>query len=126
MLAPAPNEKILDIGCGTGDLTKKIAEKGAIPTGIDASNEMIETAKQKYPDITFIKADAISYLSDVIFITIFSNAVIHWMTDTEAVIQTVAYALSPRGIFLAEFGAKDNIATLLKGMDIILKHQHKI
>src|SRR5699024_2693316 len=51
MLAPKQNEKILDIGCGTGDLTKKIAEKGAIPTGIDASNEMIETAKQKYPDI---------------------------------------------------------------------------
>lgn len=126
MLAPKQNEKILDIGCGTGDLTKKIAEKGANPTGIDASNEMIETAKQKYPDINFIKADATSYRSDEKFDAVFSNAALHWMTDPEAVIKTIASVLSSGGRFVAEFGGKDNIATLLKGMDIILKEQHNI
>src|SRR5699024_12745438 len=80
MLAPAPNVKILDIGCGTGVLTKKIAEKGANPTGIDASNERIETAKQKYPDINIINADATSYRSDEKLDAVFSHAALHWMT----------------------------------------------
>src|SRR5699024_7008855 len=120
MLAPKPNEKILDIGCGTGDLTKKIAEKGAIPTGIDASSEMIETAKQKYPDITFIKADATSYRSDEKFDAVFSNAALHWMTDPEEVIQTIASALSPGGRFVAVFGVKVILDTLIIGMYFIL------
>src|SRR5699024_12365283 len=100
MLAPALNEKILDIGCGTGDLTKKIAEKGAIPTGIDAYNEMIETAKQKYSDITFIKADATSYRSDEKFDAVLSNAALHWLTDPESVIKTIASALSSGGRYV--------------------------
>src|SRR5699024_11587217 len=113
MLAPKQNEKILDIGCGTGDLTKKIAEKGAIPTGMDASNEMIETAKQKYSDINFIKADATSYRSNEKFDAVFSNAALHWITDQEAVIKTIASSLSPCGRFVADFGGKGNIATML-------------
>src|SRR5699024_6364621 len=120
MLAPAPNEKILDIGCGTGDLTKKIAEKGANPTGMDASNEMIETAKHKYLDINYIKAYATSYLSNERFDAVCSNAALHWMTDSEAVIKMIASSQAPGGRFVAEFGGKDKIAPLLKGMDIIL------
>src|SRR5699024_12051485 len=54
------------------------------------------------------------------------NAALHWMTDPEAVIKTIASALSPGGRFVAEFGGKDNIATLLKGMDVVLKEQHNI
>src|SRR5699024_12724639 len=84
------------------------------------------TAKQKYPDINFIKADATSYRSDEKFDAVFSNAALHWMTDPEAVIKTIASALSSGGRFVAEFGGKDNIATLLKGMDIVVKEQHNI
>src|SRR5699024_12527510 len=72
------------------------------------------------------KADATSYRSDEKFDAVFSNAALHWMTDPEAVIKTIASALSSGGRFVAEFGGKDNIATLLKGMDIVLKEQHNI
>src|SRR5699024_8130010 len=91
-----------------------------------ATNEMIETAKQKYPDINIIKADATSYLANAKFDAVFSNAALLWITETEAVIKTIASVVSSRGRFVAEFGGKDNIATLLKGMDIILKEQHNI
>ena len=37
ILAPQSNERILDLGCGTGHLTAKIAESGAQVVGIDSS-----------------------------------------------------------------------------------------
>lgn len=47
LLDPKEGEKILDAGCGTGDLAELIRQKGALVTGIDNSVEMIETAKKK-------------------------------------------------------------------------------
>ena len=44
LLEPKPGERILDLGCGTGHLTAKIAESGAKAIGIDASAENSELA----------------------------------------------------------------------------------
>ena len=45
LLAPRPGERVLDLGCGTGHLTARIAETGADVVGIDASAEMVEQAR---------------------------------------------------------------------------------
>ena len=45
LLAPRPGERVLDLGCGTGHLTARIAEAGADVVGIDASAEMVEQAR---------------------------------------------------------------------------------
>lgn len=45
--------KVLDAGCGTGYLSKKLREKGAHVTGVDFSEKMIDIARAQYPDITF-------------------------------------------------------------------------
>ncbi len=47
-LAPKPNEKILDVGCGMGRLTEVIAERGSEVVGIDISEYAIEQAKERY------------------------------------------------------------------------------
>jgi ubiquinone/menaquinone biosynthesis C-methylase UbiE len=47
LLEAKPGEAILDIGCGTGDLTKQIQELGAHVTGNDYSPEMIAQARFK-------------------------------------------------------------------------------
>ena len=46
-------KKVLDIGCGVGNLTKYIMDKGFNVEGIDLSKEMLSIAKQKYSDIKF-------------------------------------------------------------------------
>ena len=64
LLNPKKGETILDIGCGTGDLTKKISEQCGKVIGIDNSNEMIQSAQKKYPEISFIHNDAKNYQLD--------------------------------------------------------------
>ncbi|MGG3806590.1 class I SAM-dependent methyltransferase, partial [Metabacillus fastidiosus] len=54
LLEPQRGEKILDLGCGTGDLSYEISKSGAIVIGSDFSGEMIEKAREKYPQIPFI------------------------------------------------------------------------
>lgn len=41
LLAPQPGEAVLDLGCGTGHLTARIADAGAAVLGVDSSPEMI-------------------------------------------------------------------------------------
>ena len=54
LLDPQPGERILDLGCGTGHLTAKIAERGAEVIGLDASASMIAQARQNYPKLKFV------------------------------------------------------------------------
>ena len=48
-----PGEKILDVGCGTGQLTDRIAETGATVVGIDSSESMVAQARVNFPAIEF-------------------------------------------------------------------------
>jgi len=49
---------ILDVGCGPGYVSAAAAERGAIPIGLDFSEEMIAIAKKKFPRIEFRQGDA--------------------------------------------------------------------
>lgn len=114
LLNPEAGEKILDIGCGTGQLTARIAATGAVVTGIDSSAEMLEKARANYPAIDFHQADAQSFSLGMRFDAVFSNAALHWAPEAEQVIQCVARALRPAGRFVAEFGGKDNTGLLVE------------
>ena len=50
--------KVLDVACGTGDMVVELTKQGCTVTGVDLSQEMMEIAKQKAPDATYILADA--------------------------------------------------------------------
>ena len=113
LLAPAPGERILDLGCGTGHLTAHIAETGAEVVGIDSSENMVRVASQNYPNILFEVADARSLPYVAEFDAVFSNAVLHWVRPPEAVIESVWRALRPGGRFVAEFGGENNIRAIM-------------
>ncbi len=53
-----PHSHILDLCCGTGQLTKKLIDNHFVVTGIDGSAQMIEYARQNAPDAAFIVDDA--------------------------------------------------------------------
>jgi len=50
--------RLLDVACGTGDLAGRAAGRGAVPTGVDLSEGMLELARDRHPAIEFAQADA--------------------------------------------------------------------
>jgi trans-aconitate 2-methyltransferase len=115
-LAPQPGERILDLGCGTGQLTDKIASTGSQAWGIDFSAEMIETARASYPHLRFTLGDARDFAVDEPLDAVFSNAVLHWIPDADAPIASIYRALKPGGRFVAEFGGKGNVAAIAQAI----------
>jgi trans-aconitate 2-methyltransferase len=111
-LKPAPGERILDVGCGTGQLTSDIAKAGAAVTGLDSSAEMLAQARKNYPEIPFVLANAAGFQFQEPFDAVFSNAVLHWVKDADGAAQSIARALRPGGRFIAEFGGHGNIASV--------------
>lgn len=112
LLQPQTGERILDLGCGNGNLTAQIAAAGAIPTGIDLSENMIKLAKEHYPELDIQVSDATQYRTDSHFDAVFSNAAIHWIKDAPAVARTIWHALREGGRFVAEFAGSGNISIL--------------
>ena len=113
LLAPQPGERIIDLGCGTGALTAQIAAAGTEVLGIDASEAMIERARELYPQLRFEVAAGENFAVEVPVDAVFSNAALHWMYPPEAVAAAVARALRPEGRFVAEMGGRGNIGTII-------------
>ena len=120
LLAPKAGEQILDLGCGTGQLTEKIAQSGAFVQGIDSSLSMISTAKVNYPNLNFSVADARSFQVEAPLDAVFSNAVLHWIKQPDAAIDCVEKALKPGGRFVAEFGGKGNVGAIVRALLSVL------
>jgi trans-aconitate methyltransferase len=112
LLAPRPDERILDLGCGTGDLAAIVASSGATIEGIDADIAMIAKARADHPGLRFEVADGHRFEVAEPFDAVMSNAALHWMLRPDEVIARVHAALRPRGRFVAEFGGQGNIATI--------------
>ena len=113
LLDPRPGERILDVGCGTGHLTAKIAELGAEVLGIDSSQSMIERARRNYALLRFEVVDALELNLGPQFDAVFSNAALHGITKPEIAVSEIFDALKPGGRFVAEFGGKGNISTII-------------
>jgi trans-aconitate methyltransferase len=109
LLAPRSGEKILDLGCGTGDLANKLYHLGVDVVGIDKSENMVQQAQKKYPAITFKVQDAVNMNYAIEFEAVFSNAVLHWVKAPKQVLHSIYNALKPGGRFVAEFGGKGNV-----------------
>ncbi|MCY4047496.1 MAG: class I SAM-dependent methyltransferase [Candidatus Dadabacteria bacterium] len=114
LLAPRAGEVILDVGCGTGALMSKIAESGCEVVGVDSSPEMVSAAREKGLDARVVDAQCMEFSNQ--FDAVFSNASLHWMPDSNAVLSNVHKALKPGGRFCAEFGAKNNAQTIIDAL----------
>jgi trans-aconitate methyltransferase len=115
LLDPQPGERILDVGCGDGALTKKVAARGATVTGIDSSLDMIRAAHANGIDALVVDAADMNF--DREFDAAFSNAALHWMRDKETVAAGIFRALKGGGRFAGEMGGEGNIAKLREALD---------
>jgi len=117
LLAAKSGERILDLGCGTGTLTAKIAACGAHVVGVDRSCEMIDAASKKFPAIQFEVCDARALPFSAEFDVVFSNAALHWIPEAESVVEGVSRSLKPGGRFIAEFGGKGNVRNVVAALE---------
>jgi trans-aconitate methyltransferase len=120
-LNPQPGESILDLGCGTGQLTEKIAQAGAEVMGIDQAPAMIEKARENYPHIRFDVANAKNFHVDKPLDAVFSNAVLHWVKEADEAIASIHQSLKPGGRFVAEFGGKGNVQAIATALESALE-----
>lgn len=117
LLDPRPEERILDLGAGTGELTQAIAARGADVLGVDASEAMVKAAQAAYPSLKFQVADGQALPFEAAFDAVFSNAALHWMPRAEDVARGVYRALRPSGRLVLEMGGHGNTKAVLTAVD---------
>lgn len=110
LLAAKPGETILDLGCGDGALTEKLAAAGAVVFAVDSSLAQIVAARRRGLNALVMDGHALSFKRR--FDAVFTNAVLHWVQPPERVIEGVADCLKPGGRFVGEFGGKGNVETI--------------
>lgn len=124
LLQAKAGERILDLGCGAGQLTALIHRQGAVAIGLDSSPRMIAQAQENFPTLDFRLADAAAFTLEAPVDAVFSNAALHWIQQPEAALEQIYQALKPGGRFVAELGGKGNIQTIRHTLAALLAKRH--
>ena len=119
LLQAQPGERILDIGCGSGELAAAIAGTASNieAVGFDSDASMVKKAQQQYPHLTFFRGDVRNFVvNDEPFDAIFSNAALHWVppADVERSVISMSNALKLGGRFVVEFGGRGNVQQIVQ------------
>lgn len=115
LLAPRPGETVLDLGCGDGSLTSRLAAMGCTVLAIDSSPEQVAAACARGLDARVLDAQAMQFTAA--FDAVFTNAALHWMPRQDLVVAGVRRALKPGGRFVGELGGAGNCASLVAALE---------
>ncbi|XP_078371346.1 uncharacterized protein LOC144654994 [Oculina patagonica] len=111
-VCPQPGATILDLGCGTGELSAYLAElvgpEGKV-VGVDPDRERILLAQQSHGEIknlSFVEGSASNFpgIGLESYDIIFSNHVMHWIPDKEEVFKNMFESLKSGGKIAAQYG----------------------
>jgi trans-aconitate methyltransferase len=119
-LAAGPGERVLDLGCGDGQLTARLAATGADVVGVDASEAMVAAARARGIAADLASAESLPY-ADARFDAVFSNAVLHWVRNHDAMMAEVRRVLKPGSRFVAEMGGHGNVAAIHVALRAVLE-----
>lgn len=99
--AAAPAQ-VVDLGCGTGDLTLVLAERWTMAqvTGVDSSEAMVtEATHRAVPNkVRFELADLARWTPSAPVDVLVSNAALHWLPDHPALLSRLVSMLAPGGV----------------------------
>lgn len=106
-----PRMRVVDLGCGTGELTRELHEHlGAEETlGIDNSETMLLKAGAFGGEmLRFEHGDVEAFVTDRPYDLIFSNAALHWVPNHESLVSRLTSFLTPRGQVAIQMPANDD------------------
>src|SRR5512141_3198102 len=104
-----PNLKVIDLGCGTGELTRQLADRlpNSEVTGLDSSQEMLDKAASfSHPGLVFTQGDQ-SQLTGA-WDLIFSNAALQWTENHAELIPFLYDKLAPGGQLAVQIPSNHN------------------
>ncbi len=99
LVRPIPGGRAVDLGCGTGELTRHVHERSAAAAtlGVDRSQAMLaESAQHAGSGLRFERGDIGEFSSDGLNL-VFSNAAMHWLPDHASLFARLARTLAPAG-----------------------------
>jgi trans-aconitate 2-methyltransferase len=118
------NESVMDAGCGTGKLTKLLAQK--VPAGIvyavDIDRNMIEVCARNLKDtgnVKFIESDLSTASVPAKVGVVFSNAAIHWILDHRKLFENFWRLLDDNGEIIIQCGGHGNLEKIISILDDI-------
>lgn len=118
------SEKVMDAGCGTGRLTKVLAQK--VPAGmvyaVDIDHNMIKVAARNLKDIDnvqLIESDISAAKLPAKVDVVFSNAAIHWIHDHQRLFENFWQLLDNNGEIIIQCGGHGNLGKIISVLDSI-------
>jgi len=125
LVIPKKNMRILDLGCGTGQLTREMHRhlKASATLGVDSSEAMLAgTTEQKDNGLSFQNARIEDTADDQAWDLVFSNAAIHWVPDHATVFEKLARAIAPGGQLAVQMPANQDHLTRIVA-DVVAREE---
>ena len=126
-LEAAPDDTVVDAGCGTGRVTEMLLER--VPDGrvvaLDAAPSMVSEARRRLarfgPRVMFVEADLLDLAPGILggwapADAVLSTATFHWVLDHDRLFAKLAGVLRPQGRLVAQCGAAGNISRLIEAV----------
>lgn len=111
--------RVLDLCCGTGDLSAALDRRGYRVTGIDGSEQMLRYARERVPNAAFTHADAREFNLEPSFDAALStfDSLNHILTlgGLASAFANVGRALVPGGLFVFDLNMQESFETLWQG-----------
>ena len=121
LVEPRPGMRVVDLGCGTGELTRQLHERlGARETlGLDRSPKMLEKSGAfAAPGLRFAEGAVESFTPDAPLDLVFSNAALHFVEGHEALLARLASFLAPGGQLAIHVPANQDHPTHLAAREL--------